>query len=322
MIGNRYLFKSKSGLGWAVVGADKLKLTKKGWMGLEISEIDYSEVDDPGGALKLSDENRMLDFVALRASDPDLISVNDIQRHQLKAGEYFPRIWRGYEGENIFIDTFDKLDARKIYGREYTSSIVAAESLLIEVEEMFRFVEPDVENDGVYGHRFRELLILLCTEIEACWAGIYKANFPCDCPVRLTTNQYVKIKDVMFLGDYRLSLKDYPHRPFAPFAGWDPTSPTASLAWFDAYNKVKHDRAGNFPISTMQNVLTAAAAIHVLQVAQWGVGVFDRWRGNRKSIFSIDEIPEFPLSQIYLPKDGTENEFDLATPYELALHRL
>ena len=38
----------------------------------------------------------------------------------------------------------------------------------------------------------------------------------------------------------------------APFALWEEARPTGSLAWYDAYNAVKHDRERNFSRATLE----------------------------------------------------------------------
>jgi hypothetical protein len=52
--------------------------------------------------------------------------------------------------------------------------------------------------------------------------------------------------------------------PVRPFAGWNARRPTASLSWYDAYNKTKHDRTGSLNQATLQRCIEAVAANLVL----------------------------------------------------------
>ena len=248
-------------------------------------------------------------------------------RMLLAPGQYHPRIWRGAY-RSVF-NGCDRLDPLDVYAETYTRSIVAAESLFSEVKELFRVVEPEIQNFNSYGHRIRELLILLCTEIEACWAGVLKANgMETKAKGRFTTKNYINVCDPLRLTEWKVRLKDYRLIDFQPFRYWNFLLPTFSLPWYDAYNKVKHDREDNFSFGTLDSVLHAAAALHIMQVAQFGRGVFDMLHGNRFSIFEIVESPVFGLCEVYLPdpidtgRFHTEVMFARETPSERSIKNL
>lgn len=324
-----YIFRMHDGaLGWVEFGSDSFVVRKKDW-GKIHDTISYHTVFDLEGAEKRSDAHQMLEFAVRHIADPAVVEVHDLKPVLLENGQYFPRIWRGYDGGRPFVDTVDLLDPFSIYGGEYTGAIVAAESLLREVKALFRSVEPDVVNDRAYGHRMRELLILLCTEVEANLVGVLKRNFPLMVQKEkgyLTTKHYQVLKNVMFLDKYVVRLADYKDRKFSPFENWvGPEKSTDSIPWYAAYNLVKHDRERNFHYACMANVLNAAAALHILQLAQWGGGLFSLMRGARESIFVTEEHPIIPLGEIYMPKTGStdhsrgyisQNTFDNALPYE------
>ncbi|MGY2313127.1 hypothetical protein ACW9I6_00405 [Pseudomonas sp. SDO5522_S412] len=226
---------------------------------------------------------------------------DEFHKLHLKPGQYYPRIWRGISLDDGWSNNYDQLSPRNIYGRTYLESVVATESLLLEVKDLFRVVEPNRANDLCYGHRLRELLILLCTEVEACWAGVLRSNqLAEEAKGRYSTKHYVRVGNPLRLTEWKVELKDYPGRVFQPFKYWNVLLPTASINWYDAYNKVKHDREGCFSSSTYRSVLDAAAALHILQVAQWGPQVFDMMRANRFSIFYTVEAPIIHLSEAYL----------------------
>lgn len=218
----------------------------------------------------------------------------------LQPGQYHPRIWRGIYKQSL-LDGYDKLDPYETYGQVYMRSVVAAESLFAEVKELFRVVEPQQENFGCFGHRIRELLILLCTEIEACWSGVIKSNnLEQEANGRFSTKNFYSLCAPMKLSEWKVKLKDYGDFTYQPFLDWSLSQPSASIPWYEAYNKVKHDREGNFSLGTLNSVLEAAAALHIMQLAQFGPKVFDPWSGNRFSIYEVVEYPNFTLSEIYL----------------------
>ena len=332
-----YIFRMVSGaLGWAEFKDDSLVVRKKDW-GVIHSSTSYHEVTDPQGEAKLVDARQMLKFAVREISDPAVTSPNDLKPVLLQKGEYFPRVWRGYVGGRPFVDTLDLMDPFNVYGDEFTGAVVAAESLLMEIKELFRSVEPDEVNDKAYGHRMRELLILLCTEVEANLVSVLKANFPAkvakvrDSGKYLNISDYQKLKDVMYLDKYLVRLADYKGRQYSPFRNWTSRGKSSeTLPWYAAYNSVKHDRETNFRLACMENVLNAAAALHILQLAQWGSGLFGLLQGARKSVFVTVEQPEIQLGEIYVPVASDtdhrripigENVFDSPLPYETFIAR-
>ncbi len=315
MVGTRYVFDcGANGLGWVTVTADGVQILKK-----DLSYAAYSlslhTVDEIGGAEKLANEQELLTYLAGILSDEVRLTVSDFKKVLLAAGEFMPRIWRGYRG-NPLLEQFDVLQPQKVYGRSFMSSVVAAESLFKSVNEVFRYVEPDQANYHVFSHKLRELLILLCTEIEANWRSVFELNFPTRKVGRLTTNNYVELIEPLKLRAYKAYLKDYPHCSFSPYAYWNEAKPTESLSWYNDYNAVKHDRESKFNHSTLEAVLDACAALHVLQVAQWGPNVFDVMSYDRYSIFNVDVYPDIPIGEVYTPADNTKSDFTTSRPLE------
>jgi hypothetical protein len=93
---------------------------------------------------------------------------------------------------------------------------------------------------------------------------------------------------------------------FKPFAQWNDTAPTLTLPWYDAYNAVKHHREAAFSKATLEAVLNAAAALHIMQIAQWGPEVFELLHENRFSPFGVTAAPTINLAEIYMP--GLDND--------------
>jgi hypothetical protein len=230
--------------------------------------------------------------------DKRTAALSDVQ-----PGIYYPRIWRGYcPDDNPYIG-YNAVNLRREYGYKYIQSAVAASSLFGYLTEIFRHVEPAKENLSTFGHKTRELLLLACMEIESGWRAVLDENTKQEKRQdRYTTADYFRIKEPLHLGEWSVILTDYPQlNAFTPFAKWTSTSPTQSLQWYDAYNAVKHHREARFSQATLQNLLNAMSALHIMQVAQWGPEVFSFLHENRFSPFTVVKSPDVGMGEIYMP---------------------
>ncbi|RYE38341.1 MAG: hypothetical protein EOP48_27245, partial [Sphingobacteriales bacterium] len=110
-------------------------------------------------------------------------------------------------------------------------------------KKLFNYIEPAIANLSAYGHKIRELLILACTEVECLLVKALIEN-GYDERDRYSTNDYVKCKSLLGLDDFEVKLIQYSSvKSFRPFKGWDASSPTKTLLWYNAYNSVKHNRS-------------------------------------------------------------------------------
>lgn len=163
----------------------------------------------------------------------------------------------------------DGVSVSHYYLSAATESFVALSILISKLEELFEFVTPSVDTDGVYGHKIRELLLLACMEVESSWTAVLKAN-GYSVP-RFSTNDYIKLLPAMALDAYTVNLPKYHHyAPLIPFEGWNIAQPTQSLPWYDAYNKTKHDREANLKLATLSHAISAVSAAVVMTYAQFG----------------------------------------------------
>ncbi|WP_146125643.1 hypothetical protein [Burkholderia ambifaria] len=244
----------------------------------------------------------------------DLILKKEFKPSKLKPGTYFPRIWRGYYNRNDLLGAYLPIGTRAVYGRKHVQSTVAASSLFSYLIEIFRHIEPATSNFKTFSHKLRELLILTCTEIESSWRAVLTENAPSiKNPSR--TSDYIKIKEPLRLDEWSVVLSDYPDtESFSPFREWNATSPTQSLRWYNAYNAVKHNRELEFEKATLEHLLNAMAALHIMQVAQWGPQLFDTFHDNCFSPFRLVQSPEFGASDMYLPSLDGSGSF-VQTPY-------
>ncbi|WP_230629324.1 hypothetical protein [Sphingomonas sp. Leaf37] len=229
-----------------------------------------------------------------------------IQPLNIPPGRYFPRIARPYlRSDEGFPAPF--------YGgtefpHERASASIQIGSLADRLRMCFQVVGPSAPNFNVFGSEFRNILLLACTEVEAQWKGILRANsyLPHKDQKRWTTADYVKLEPALRLGDYAVEFPEYPWlSPIAPFRGWDASNPSASLPWYAAYNLVKHDRELNGESATLIRSLEAVAAAVVVGVAQFGIS-FVRSAPRWRDLFQIHEHPEWPIGDTHGPYFGPE----------------
>ncbi len=238
------------------------------------------------------------------------VDKSKVELSSIEPGTYYPRIWRGFVSEHSS-EIFNAVNPRLEYGSKHVQAATAASSLFDYLVEIFRHVEPSAVNFEAFGHKIRELLILVCTEIEAGWRGILTENGYTQ-SARLSTKDYAKLLVPLRLKLWEVTLKEYPDLdPIVPFETWDASAPTQSLFWYDAYNAAKHNREAEFPKATLKNLLNAAAALHIMQAAQWGPEIFSLIHDNRFSPFEIAKLPAFDAAEIYVP---ALDESDALTP--------
>jgi hypothetical protein len=234
------------------------------------------------------------------------IKPGNIAKSILEPGEYYPRIWRGIydEGDR---NRSTPVYPQEFYGSTFTYAINSMLVLFEELESIFKFVEPSKENGGAYGHKIRQLLILACTEVEACLKGAFRVNF--DCGTRLNMNDYVRLLKPMGLNHYTVRLRAYPRCPsLKPFKHWHRAKPTTTLFWYQDYHAVKHDREAEFNKSTLTNVLNALAALYILHCAQWGPQVFSKSDHGVQSPFTLRTIPAWGIGELSVPPLGDGKE--------------
>ncbi|MGP2485658.1 hypothetical protein ACTUTK_00520 [Pantoea ananatis] len=209
------------------------------------------------------------------------------------AGCYFPRINRG---EPLLSD-------HQISSPERADEIKAFNNILISLEDIFRTLEPEATNFIAYGNRIRELLIISCTEVEYLLKRAVIENGRQPKRKHFTTVDYVWCLSVQKLNEYEVNLPTYPAlASFKPFQPWTKTNPTGSLFWYDAYNKVKHDRGSTKKDATLGALINAIAAIHILLEAQYGRDLFDfRMQHTFRTLFKSTRRPTWNINDLCMP---------------------
>lgn len=222
----------------------------------------------------------------------ETINIRIVEMHKVEnPGSYYPRIYR----ENIYYNYVSE---------QFLQDVRAYQNIQISLDVLFNYIEPAESNLKVYGHKIRELLILACTEVECLLVKTLTDN-GYEHRGRFSTNDYIKCKDVLGLGDFEVSLTQYPNlKIFRPFANWITDEPTKSLQWYNAYNAVKHNRSDNISDANLEHLLDAISAIHILLESQYGKGIFERWNSltEDRSIYKTTARPTWTCKQVSGPE--------------------
>lgn len=226
--------------------------------------------------------------------------AKNIQSMTNNVGESVEGVWR----PSLFYyeDTYNTLNTSE---HERRLSEQAIRILLEKLDDLFLFIEPDIVSLNTYSHKIRELLILACTEVENFWS--YFMNLSGAAPIgrNYTTQDYIKLKDKLFLQEFQFTLRSYVALPsIRPFLNWNAASPTTSLIWYDAYNKTKHDRANHFSYATLSNALSAVVATLVLYIVRFSPYPLLEEKGTINSLLNQHfkfELVNADVKKSYVP---------------------
>jgi hypothetical protein len=224
---------------------------------------------------------------------------------RLGAGEYFPRMARptgAYElspGKNP--------DPHREFQISRAKSTGQLHAFIGQLQGICQTIHPEGDNLRTYGHATRNLLILACTEVELLCRQILEDNGyrSMNNDGRFTTRDYVKILKPMRLDEYVVNLTWYPWlSPTCPFVYWQAQQPTKSLPWYNAYNKVKHDREVSFPEATLRRAIDAVTACFVLISAQHGLDFARMGEDGAREFFQLEKAPSWDFTECYVPPNG------------------
>lgn len=186
------------------------------------------------------------------------------------------------------------------------AGLVSLRILLEKLEKLFLFIEPDAHGLLTYSHKSRELLILACTEVENQWKSYMSENGIPSIGNNYTTNDYVRLLEALYLTEWKIMSKPFPYiGDVMPFAAWDPTQPTQSLAWYNAYNQTKHDRAVHFDKATLRHAIDAVCASIILFAVRHSPYALVNETGSAQSLFGQlfeIELNNFDARTYYVPK--------------------
>jgi hypothetical protein len=237
---------------------------------------------------------------------------------RLEEGMYCRRIARPYNTDPRKSLGWNPEDEEKS-SRHDKSQIVAENAgqlhhLKEHLEQIARVIYPCKKNEDAFGHEIRNVFIVACTEVEAQWRGVLKAN-GFEFRRNKSTgeevadrSEYKALVEPLRLDQYRVRFPYFPSfKELSPFRDW---KSTGTLDWYDAYNGVKHDREQNFGQGTLVNALTAAAAYFIMLCAQHGREIAAKPEEARTKFFCLAEWPDWEEDYCYKPKtEGGERVF-------------
>lgn len=200
--------------------------------------------------------------------------------------------------------------------QEYLSYIRQFDIIFDDLLQIFKVVAPSTENLNTFGHAIRNGILLACMEIDSMMHSILLKNEYCAGETHTFTNDYVKLLGAMRLDEYMIEIKNYEDLgTFTPFKGWKVSNPTTSLEWYDAYNKIKHNRGQQFKKANLKNLLNTIAGFAIVLIAQYGHDN-DLWKQKIGSLVRIKKEPRWSLADFYIPFGPTGDSVYVNYPFE------
>jgi len=232
----------------------------------------------------------------------------------LSPGQFYPRIARPSAHHP---SDFPRLPVKRHSDENFVAMARSQlTALMRQLELVCQTVHPCPDTFKTFWHSIRSLLILACTEAETHWRGILAANHYAGDQYK--TKDYVLLQEAMRLGDYAVGFPAFPWlSPLRPFEGWDKAAPTKTLAWYAAYNAVKHNREQEFDNATLLNVFNAVSACVIMMVAQFGTIVGLGRNTEIDAFFHLSSWPRWSLADVYIPlvDAAAGNSFQVDYPF-------
>jgi hypothetical protein len=179
-----------------------------------------------------------------------------------------------YRTVRQFVDGYYSEGGRSLYIRhpsyadEPSNYIQAFLIIQKDLQTLFEYIHPADQNLNTYSFRTYEMLLRICTEIEANFKAIFRANTYSMPNGSWNIRDYVKIDQSHYLSEYVVKIPYWtagtPVRE--PFAEWKNGH---TLAWYRAYNTSKHDRAQELRAATFASVIDAFCGLSAVITAQF-----------------------------------------------------
>jgi len=191
--------------------------------------------------------------------------LDRIEEVPLLYGKYYPGVARptgGLGSEEKVPDSHANLEFARSVWREL-------QVLTSDLERCFDVNTLSEANLAAFGTQYEKIIYFACIGVESCLRRVVLGTVPSE--RRLSMRDYVKVRDALRLNEITIELADYPWFPgIAPFQYWSEENPTSSLGWFDAYNRLKHDKQGNEHLASMENAIKSCAAYYAVAYATYG----------------------------------------------------
>ena len=222
----------------------------------------------------------------------------------------YKRIVRPLVNNNAYNDPYL---SHSSYCSESRSLIHAYHILQNDFKKLFDYIELCDDNKRVYSHRIYEMLLRTCTEFENNCKGILLDNGYTK-EGNLKIHDYFKIKAASKLDEYEIKINVWSpeSKIIKPFEGWDWNQlekKPKPLSWYQAYNRVKHNRSSNFKEASLENLLRAIGGLFVILASQFGMLAFDPY--NNQSIVLVDGDFKYVSGGLFSIKFPNWNEEEL-----------
>ena len=242
-------------------------------------------------------------FCAMRAKLPAAFGAGgqeSLIKTALGPGEYYPNIARPND---------QHIQEKLGWDPGYNDALEEASLIYNQLEvmdnkfrEICRYVHPADENLSTFGGEIRSLLILACTELEAIWsATLRKHKVEPSRGKFYTMVDYERLAGPMHLSKYGIVIVEYPSlKAISPFKNWSATNPTTSLAWYDAYNALKHDRLANFTRANLLAAIDALCACVIMVRAMYGFSAQAPQSAKLFASYQLENWPVWDPSEVYI----------------------
>ncbi|WP_209025848.1 hypothetical protein [Legionella israelensis] len=169
-----------------------------------------------------------------------------------------------------------------------------------DLHEIFDYIEPADKNHKCYSFRIHEVLMRSCIEVEANFKAIleennYEKKDKSGKTLDMDIDDYKKVEKTHKLSMYKVKLPHWEGTKSVrtPFSSWKKPE-KYSPAWYQAYNKTKHNRHTEFHHASFENLIDSVCGLLVLLSSQF---------------CTEDFSPSEPgiAASGYGPKDGMES---------------
>ena len=182
---------------------------------------------------------------------------------KLQPNEVFKSVYRPTI-ENTH-DTYQYVDSNKFSSNKY--DLTRMYKILEErIINLFKYIEPNKNNRKTYSYEISSLLVSVCIEVENCFRQVLFGNSKINGYV--TMKHYSQLEPLLKLNKYEFKFIISPEWIFKPFKDWG--AEKGSLDWYEAYNKVKHDRSTNLNKATLEHLLNEFAGLYALHLSMFG----------------------------------------------------
>ena len=194
---------------------------------------------------------------------------------------------------------------------EYSNLLRQIEIILDDLDSIFKVVSPHKNQDSVYGHAIRNVIILACTELDSRMQHILTNNAVRPIGKYFQMKDYYKLKNALRLDEYSLSFYRYGDlEVYSPFSEWEKNN---ELSWYKAYNSVKHNREDKYPDANLKNAINAIMALCIITIAQYGYRN-DLWNERIGKIIKVEKEPIWDLGDFYLARPDKRDNIHYPFP--------